>query len=118
MLSETKLKEKLQSVARKEFRPPEKDELSAMIPAMLNHIGSTDSELRDDLIYSAFGTWIGDKVLNAGQLRELLPIILDDQHLPYRLGEQPISARGWNRPYRILSVLSFLSDLRGTHGAA
>lgn len=88
MLSENKLKEKLQSFARNEFRPPEKEELSAMIPAMLNHIGSTDSELRDDLIYSAFGTWVGDKVIGAGQLRELLPIILDDQHLLYRLGEQ------------------------------
>jgi hypothetical protein len=38
--------------------------------------------------------------------------------VPYRLAKRPGSARGWNRPYRIRSVLSFLSDLRGVHGAA
>jgi hypothetical protein len=88
MLNEFELKEKLQSIAQNEFRLSENDELSKIIPSMLNHIGSTDSELRDDLIYSAFGTWIGDRVLDAGQLPDLLPIILDEQHLLFGLGEQ------------------------------
>lgn len=36
---------------------------------------------------------------------------------PYRLADRPNSEHVWRRPYRILSVLSFLHDLRGTHGA-
>jgi hypothetical protein len=38
--------------------------------------------------------------------------------VPYRLTERPQSEHGWNRPYRIRTVLSFLGDLRGAHGAA
>ena len=36
---------------------------------------------------------------------------------PYRLIERPESDRGWNRPYRIATVSSFLDDLQATsHG--
>jgi hypothetical protein len=38
--------------------------------------------------------------------------------VPYRLIESPASERGWNRPYRIHAVLSFLRDLRGPRGEA
>lgn len=38
--------------------------------------------------------------------------------VPYRLTERPKGEHDWNRPYRIRSVLSFLSDLGGTHGSA
>lgn len=58
MLNEIQLKEKLQVFAQNKFRLSENDDLSEIIPEMLNHIGSTNSYLRDDLIYSAFGTWI------------------------------------------------------------
>jgi hypothetical protein len=89
MLNEKELREKLQAFAQDEFRPPEKESLAEIIPAMLNCIGSTDSYLRDDLIYSAFGTWIlRHKALNPEQLHNLLPIILDEQHMLYRIGEQ------------------------------
>jgi hypothetical protein len=89
MLSETQLKEKLQALAQNEFRLSERDNLSELIPAMLNHIGSTDGYLRDDLIYSAFGTWIlRYNALNLEQLHNLLPIILDEQHMLYMIGEQ------------------------------
>lgn len=88
-LSEKELKEKLQALAQNEFRPSEQESLSELIPAMLNHIGSTDEYLRDELIYSAFGTWIlRYRVLSSEQLRDLLPIILDERHMLYKLGEQ------------------------------
>ncbi len=89
MLSEIELKEKLQAFAQNKFRPPEKEDLSEIIPAMLDHIGSTDSYLRDDLIYSAFAAWIlRYNAINPEQLRNLLPIILDERHLLYKIGEQ------------------------------
>ncbi|PKO16104.1 MAG: hypothetical protein CVU39_08735 [Chloroflexi bacterium HGW-Chloroflexi-10] len=89
MMNETELKEKLQKLAQNGFRFAENEDLSEIIPEMLNHIGSTDSYLRDDLIYSAFGTWIlRYDVIDHEKLREMLPIILGDQHLLYRIGEQ------------------------------
>lgn len=89
MLNEIQLKEKLQVFAENEFRVSEQEDLSKIIPAMLYHIGSIDSFLRDDLIYSAFGTWIlRHNAINQDQLRQLLPIILDEQHMLYNLGEQ------------------------------
>jgi hypothetical protein len=89
VLSEIELKEKLQSLAQNEFRHSEKEDLSELIPGMLNYIGSSDSYLRDDLIYSAFGTWIlRYRALSPEQLRNLLPIILDERHMLYKIGEQ------------------------------
>jgi hypothetical protein len=89
MLNETELKEKLEACARNEFRPPEQEQLSDFLPAMLTHIGSTDSALRDDLIYSAWNAWILDyHALRPEQLHNLLSSILDEQHLFHRLGEQ------------------------------
>jgi hypothetical protein len=89
MQNEIQLKEKLQVFARNEFRVSENDNLSEIIPDMLNHIGSTDSFLRDELIYSAFGSWIlRYNAIDQEQLRELLPIILDEQHMLYKIGEQ------------------------------
>ena len=89
MLNETELKEKLQALAQNEFQPSGQDNLSELIPAMLNHIGSTDSALRDELIYSAFGAWIlRYNALSPDELRSLLPIVLDGQHMLYKLGEQ------------------------------
>lgn len=88
-LSEIELKEKLQALAQNEFLPSEKEDLSELIPAMLNYIGSTDSYLRDDLIYSAFGTWIlRYSAPGPEQLRNLLPTILDERHMLYKIGEQ------------------------------
>ena len=88
-MNETELKEKLQKLAQNGFCFAENEDVSEIIPEMLNHIGSTDSYLRDDLIYSAFGTWIlRYDVIDHEKLREMLPIILGDQHLLYRLGEQ------------------------------
>ena len=89
MLSEIQLREKLQIFAQNDFHLSEKADVSEIIPDMLNHIGSIDSYLRDDLIYSAFGTWIlRDNVIDREQLRVILPKILNEQHLLYKLGEQ------------------------------
>lgn len=89
MLNEIQLKEKLQVFAENKFRLSAQAELSEIIPAMLNHLGSTDSYLRDDLIYSAFDTWILEfNAINPELLRGILSKILDDQHMLYQIGEQ------------------------------
>ena len=89
MLTEVELRTKLQSYAQNKFILSADDNLSEILPDMLAHIGSIDSLLRDDLIYSAFATWIlHESAIGEEQLRNLLPIILDEQHLLYRIGEQ------------------------------
>lgn len=89
MMNEVQLKEKLQVFADNEFRLSEDDDLSEVIQDMLNHIGSTDSYLRDELIYSAFGTWIlRYNAIDQEHLKSLLSIILDEQHMLYKIGEK------------------------------
>lgn len=89
MLTELQLKEALQLLAQTEFHLPEQNDGSALIPAMLQHIGSPDAVLRDDLIYSAFATWIyTDNSLSPDQLRRILQTALDEQHLFYKIGEE------------------------------
>ncbi len=89
MLNEIELKEKLQRLAQNDFRLSENDDLSELIPQMLYHIGSVDDYLRDELIYSAFGTWIlRYNAIDSHQLRKMLSIALDEQHMLCKLGEQ------------------------------
>ncbi len=89
MQNEIELKEKLQGLAQNKFRLSENDDLSELIPQMLYHIGSIDDYLRDELIYSAFGTWIlRYNAIDFQQLRKILPIALDEQHMFCKLGEQ------------------------------
>lgn len=87
--TESELKESLQAIEKNSFQLSAKDDLKELIPAMLEHIGSTDSILRDDLIYSALAEWISDEnLIDNEQLRKILSVILDDKHMLYMLGEK------------------------------
>src|SRR5699024_1109327 len=56
---------------------------------MLKHIGTTDGELRDALIYTTFGDMIIAKnVLSVSQMKRLLRISLDKDHLFYGFGRK------------------------------
>jgi hypothetical protein len=88
MLNEIQLKQKLQALAKNEFRLSANEELAILIPDMLLHIGATDSLLRDDLIYTAFATWILEyNILSPEQLQGLLQQILGKQHMFHNIGE-------------------------------
>lgn len=89
MLNEIQLKEKLQVFAQNNFLLSADDDVSEIVPDMLNHIGSTDSYLRDDLIYSAFDNWILEfNAINPELLCGILSEILNEQHMLYNIGEQ------------------------------
>ncbi len=86
-LTEPALKQLLRQVAANEYAAP--DNLFEVALSMMQHIGTTDAELRDGLITAAFYYWILDRVLfEPEQMRELLKLTLDDQHLFYRIGEK------------------------------
>lgn len=88
MLNEIELKEKLTAAAYNLYRPLPEDDLPALITAMLHYIGTTDSILRDDLIYSNFNQWIlKHKLLDTDQLRDLAHKAISDEHIFYQIGE-------------------------------
>jgi hypothetical protein len=89
-LSEQALKERLLPLAEDEFKVPEGADVYQRTLEMLPHIGSVDSELRDDLIYGALVAWMLDEaeLYSEAQYKEILAVALDDMHLFYRLGEQ------------------------------
>lgn len=88
MLTETALKEKLQTLAERKFKPDDERIIDELLPTMLAHIGSTDPELRDDLIYVAFIRWsMTYELIPPEKLRETFNTLLDDEHLFFNFGE-------------------------------
>ena len=88
MLTETQLKEKLQTLAENDFQLSDEDDLDALLTAMMTHIGSLDPELRDELIYVGFYNLIQKQpVVSAEQLKTLLGKVLSDEGMFYQLGE-------------------------------
>lgn len=111
MLNETQLEDTLQALAQNDFQPSDQDVVSVIVPEMLNHIGSTNSTLRDDLINSAFCAWIPDHIHDPVQLRTILSTVLDAQHLFYRIGEQNTDSV-FTRSFSVLLLPLLLSTHR------
>lgn len=89
MLTENELKKELETLAENKFRPANDETTQKLLPAMLTHIGSTDPELRDDLIYVAFIRWsMTYNILSPATLQEVFTTLLDDEHLLFQLGEK------------------------------
>ena len=87
MTSAVDLKQRLRETAQAGDSASPASERAGLVPAMMAHIGSTDSELRDDLIYSSFASWISEDQLPVDLLHGLVDTGLDDQHLFFGLGE-------------------------------
>lgn len=87
-MNATELKGQLQLIQSKNFAADEVERPYELALHMLQHIGSTDPVLRDELIYVTFATWIGQGIFSEEQLRVLLYKAMDDQHLFYGIGEK------------------------------
>jgi hypothetical protein len=80
------LKEELRGL---DFEYPEQiksKDLDLLITQMATHIGDTDPELRDKLIYSKFYFLIEGDYLDHQQMISLLETCLDENHLFYKIG--------------------------------
>ncbi len=89
MLSENDLKANLKKYGAEDSTQPTEAELDELITSMLAHIGTTDSELRDDLIYSSLAGWImHEDLISINQCRLIFTTVLDDEHLFYKIGEK------------------------------
>ncbi len=107
-LSERALKEQLYALAENEYRLPARADGVQRILEMLPHLGSPDSELRDDLIYTTLTQWIVIQTLFTGeQLQSILPILTDDTHLFYKIGEKE-SDSVFTRSFSMLTLGLFI----------
>ncbi|MDX8361699.1 DUF2785 domain-containing protein [Cytobacillus sp. IB215316] len=101
------LKSLLLQIKSNNWSVPVDVNLDQLTTAMMKHLGSTDSELRDELIYSLFHQLIREKALSDNQLKDILKLSLSDQHLFYNIG-----AKGddtvFNRAFAILIVSSIV----------
>ena len=59
----------------------------ALLQQMLLHIGSTDAELRDQLIYRSFITLLSGHYLNSTQLQYLFDVATSESYLYTQIGE-------------------------------
>jgi hypothetical protein len=88
MRSEAELKALLKDLAANEYAPPEGVDLQELAFEMSEHLGSTDAELRDELIYTTFIKWVmRQKRFDGGGLRKILNQISDDEHMFHKIGE-------------------------------
>ncbi|WP_025720868.1 DUF2785 domain-containing protein [Paenibacillus sp. 1-18] len=79
------LKEKLILIKANDYQAP--SDTFQLIQEMMNNIGSLDAQLRDELIYTTLSNWIPGNALTVNELEQLLPVILDKNHLLFRLDE-------------------------------
>lgn len=64
----------------------------ALLDELLLHIGSTDSELRDGLIYPQLATYIRSDALTAVEAEQIFDFILSGHGLMYRMGTSDTTA--------------------------
>ncbi len=87
------------------------EDLDFLIEEMLEQIGHTDEELRDQLIYRRFGQFILNDFIQADKLKHILAICLDDQHLFCQLGERDTDNVFTRSFSSLVIVLVLLKDI-------
>ncbi|WP_202710950.1 DUF2785 domain-containing protein [Sporosalibacterium faouarense] len=81
------LKKKLIEIKENDYKPTEDINYLGLTEYLLNNIGDTDPELRDDLIYRVFAHWIIRGVYSADEKKEILYKVLNEEYLFYKIGE-------------------------------
>lgn len=82
------LKKLLKQIKNDEYRVPDGMDAFNLVMDMTEHIGHVDPELRDKLIYTTLYKWTISGTFTPEQMRQLLSICLNEQHLFYRIGEK------------------------------
>ena len=81
------LKAKLTEIRNSKYCPDDTQDYFSLATEMAEYLGSPDPELRDDLIYETFASWIEADRFSPTQLKHLLYTCLDDSHLFNKIGE-------------------------------
>ena len=99
MLDQPTLKAKLRELDAL----PTLAEAETYLSSMLTHIGTSDPELRDELIYRTFAHWISEGVFDTTTLQRILSIALDIKHLFLQVGARA-SDSVFTRTFSVLLV--------------
>lgn len=93
------------------FQNPGIVDISKLTKAMLEHIGNTDPELRDLLIYPSFTNLIINGYYPRHELNKILKVCLDDNHLFYKIDEKEDKDSVFTRSFSslIIAVLLFVN---------
>lgn len=82
------LVEQMEAIVHHEYKIPKNVKLFSLALKMLDIIGIEDSHIRDDLVYMVMATWIYEGKFSHEELRKILQILLNDQHMFYQIGEK------------------------------
>jgi len=96
------LKDLLTNIKENNYEVPKDINPFDVALTMLDYTGDLDGELRDSLIFSTLYTWIMKDVFTTEEIRKLLNLSLDDNHLLYGIGE--INDSVFTRTFSVLNV--------------
>lgn len=82
------LVEQMEAIVHHEYKIPKNVKPFSLALKMLDIIGIEDSHVRDDLVYMVMATWIFEGKFSHEELRKILQILLNDQHMFYQIGEK------------------------------
>jgi hypothetical protein len=108
---EKKLKEKLIKIEKNNYLLEMEEDYFNIGLEMLDSIGSLDPILRDELIYGTLYHWILENKFTIEQLKKLLNISLDKDHLFYKLYEKNDDAV-FKRTFSVLIVALIIKKHR------
>ncbi|WP_047984668.1 DUF2785 domain-containing protein [Ornithinibacillus californiensis] len=104
------LKATLKEFKEKNYQHPGIVNIQTLTNAMLEHVGNTDPELRDNLIYPSLTNLIINDIYPRPELNRILKVCLDDNHLFYKMGqddEDAVFTRSFSS--LIIAVLLFVN---------
>ena len=84
-MDKEKLKTILTKIANNNYELSNEFDYNEITNSMLDNIGDTDPVLRDELIYMVMANWIVNDIYNKDELKEILNICLDKDHLFYQI---------------------------------
>jgi hypothetical protein len=96
------LKSQLIEIREKDYQLSEDIKAFELVMDMMDYIGDTDGEFRDDIIYSSFVKFtLNDKLTN-DELYKILDLCLDKNHLFFGIGE--VNDKVFTRTFSLLWI--------------
>lgn len=106
-MEKLELKNLLNSVKSKDYVVPQSVSPYELSMIMIENIGDTDSELRDDLILSVLSKWIIEGVLSSNETNKLFRILLDRDYILNGIGNVNDSIFGRSFSVEILACIIY-----------
>lgn len=88
MNTKVNIKQLLIDLEGMDFKTLEEADLVALVYEMLEHLGDTDSELREGLIYPILVRIISENILSMKEFIHLMETCVGERHLFFNLGER------------------------------